>query len=246
MAQRRHPTPVGAAGENRRAARWTTGSCSKDNIETLDPVRDDSRRNLRCRTISPDATARLVRVCARKANVILVRPTLFAMGNFRSNDSVSGLVSLGWTGPAIPTVLDRSPCGSRPGPGRDRGGISGLARFGNGNQLAQSFARLTSTHCRHQQRCVVSQQIISSPISFTQDTAGPMPRTCAAAAHDEIGRTRWGWTEWQRWLRRRLERPIVLQGKTGRRVLRFSHRQRRDFRSSGSMLASPRWRAAAG
>ena len=115
--------------------------------------------------------------------VILGKTNLSQWANFRSSDSVSGWSSVGGQ-VRNPHVLDRSPCGSSSGSGAAV--AAGLAPLALGTETNGSII------CPAQVNGIVgfkpTHGLLSTdgivPIAASQDTAGPMTRTVADAAHD--------------------------------------------------------------
>jgi len=174
------------ASDARRAAGETLGPLDglpillKDNIETLDPVATTAGAF----ALQDNITGRdspLVAGLRAQGTVILGKTNLSQWANFRSNDSVSGWSALGGQ-VRNPHMLDRSPCGSSSGSGAAM--AAGLAAGAVGTETNGSIicpSNVNGIVGFKPTVGVVSQQYIV-PISFTQDTAGPMTRTVRGAA----------------------------------------------------------------
>ncbi len=147
----------------------------KDNIDSMDPMPTTAGA-----TALRDSFARSDSGVAKKLRaagaVILAKANLSEWANFRAN-----LSSSGWSGVGgqtrNPYVLDRNPCGSSSG--------SGVAVAANLCALAIGTETNGSIVCPANNNGIVGLKptvgLISRsgiiPISFTQDTAGPMGRT---------------------------------------------------------------------
>ncbi len=152
----------------------------KDNIDTLDPMPTTAgSRALKDNFVKTDsAVARRLREAGA---VILAKANLSEWANFRASVSSSGWSGLGWQ-TRNPYILDRNPCGSSSG--------SGVAVSANLCVVAIGTETNGSIVCPSNNNGIVGIKptvgLVSRsgiiPISFTQDTAGPMARTVADAA----------------------------------------------------------------
>ncbi len=152
----------------------------KDNIDTMDPVPTTAGATaLRASYAGRDSAvaARLRRAGA----VILAKANLSEWANFRASYSSSGWSGVGGQ-TRNPYVLDRNPCGSSSG--------SGVAVAASLCALAIGTETNGSIVCPSTNNGIVGVKptvgLVSRagiiPISFTQDTAGPMARTVEDAA----------------------------------------------------------------
>jgi amidase len=147
----------------------------KDNIDSLDPMPTTAGAvALRDSFVKRDS--RVAAKLRAAGAVILAKANLSEWANFRS-----GFSSSGWSGVGgqtrNPYVLDRNPCGSSSG--------SGVAVSANLCALAIGTETNGSIVCPANNTGIVGLKptvgLVSRsgiiPISFTQDTAGPMGRT---------------------------------------------------------------------
>ena len=152
----------------------------KDNIDSLDPMPTTAGATaLRASYAKRDS-----RVAARLRQagaVILAKANLSEWANFRASYSSSGWSGVGGQ-TRNPYVLDRNPCGSSSG--------SGVAVAASLCALAIGTETNGSIVCPSTNNGIVGVKptvgLVSRsgiiPISFSQDTAGPMARTVADAA----------------------------------------------------------------
>ncbi len=113
--------------------------------------------------------------------IILGKTNLSQWANFRSNDSMSGWSALGGQ-VRNPHMLDRNPCGSSSGSGSAMAASLAAGTVGtetNGSIICPSNANGIVGF--KPTVSLVSQDYIV-PISFTQDTAGPMTKTVRGSA----------------------------------------------------------------
>ncbi|UBB24189.1 amidase [Pseudoxanthomonas beigongshangi] len=151
----------------------------KDNIDATPMV--NSAGSLALKDFRPASDAFLVKRLREAGAVILGKTNLSEWANFRSTHSTSGWSARGGQ-TRNPYVLDRNPCGSS----------SGSAVAVSANLAAASIGTETdgSIICPAAVSGVVGLKptvgLISRdgiiPISFSQDTAGPMTRSVADAA----------------------------------------------------------------
>lgn len=151
----------------------------KDNIDATPMV--NSAGSLALKDFRPKTDAFLVRRLREAGAVILGKTNLSEWANFRSTHSTSGWSARGGQ-TRNPYVLDRNPCGSSSG--------SGVAV--SANLAAATIGTETdgSIICPAAVNGVVGLKptvgLVSRdgiiPISFSQDTAGPMTRSVADAA----------------------------------------------------------------
>ncbi len=152
----------------------------KDNIDTGDrmPTTAGSRALKNSIAKADSAVAEKLR---RAGAVIIAKANLSEWANFRSSFSSSGWSGVGWQ-TRNPYDLDRNPCGSSSG--------SGVAVSANLCTVAVGTETNGSIVCPSNNNGIVGIKptvgLISRrgivPISFSQDTAGPMARTVADAA----------------------------------------------------------------
>ncbi len=147
----------------------------KDNIDSLDPMPTTAGA-----TMLRDSHARRDSWVAKRLRdagaVILAKANMSEWANFRASFSSSGWSGVGGQ-TRNPYVLDRNPCGSSSG--------SGVAVSANLCALAIGTETNGSIVCPANNNGIVGLKptvgLISRsgiiPISFTQDTAGPMGRT---------------------------------------------------------------------
>lgn len=168
-----------------RAGRWIgplhgVPVILKDNIDTGDRMATTAgSRALKDNVVRTDsAVAERLR---RAGAVIIAKANLSEWANFRAGFSSSGWSGVGWQ-TRNPYVLDRNPCGSSSG--------SGVAVSANLCTVAIGTETNGSIVCPSSNNGIVGLKptvgLVSRrgiiPISFTQDTAGPMTRTVADAA----------------------------------------------------------------
>jgi len=151
----------------------------KDNIDTHDkmPTTAGSRALMNSYPLQDSHVTKLLR---ESGAVILGKANLSEWANFRGELSSSGWSGIGGQ-TNNPYVLDRNPCGSSAG--------SGVAVSANLCMIAIGTETNGSIVCPSNNNGVVGIKptvgLVSRsgiiPISFTQDTAGPMARTVADA-----------------------------------------------------------------
>ena len=152
----------------------------KDNIET----RDAMATTAGALALKDNVTGRdspLVAGLRAAGAVMLGKANLSQWANFRSNDSLSGWSALGGQ-VRNPHVLDRNPCGSSSGSGAAVAASLAAGAVGtetNGSIICPSA--INGIVGFKPTLGLVSQQYII-PISFSQDTAGPMTKTVLGAA----------------------------------------------------------------
>jgi amidase len=152
----------------------------KDNIDTADRMMTTAG-SLALKGNRAAQDAFLVKQLRRAGAVILGKTNLSEWANFRSTRSTSGWSSRGGQ-TKNPYVLDRNPCGSSSG--------SGTAVAANLSAIAIGTETNGSIACPASINGIVGIKptvgLVSRngiiPISFTQDTAGPMARTVRDAA----------------------------------------------------------------
>ena len=174
------------ASDARRAAGETLGPLDgvpillKDNIESLDPIPTTAGSTALTENITGRDSPLVAGLRAQGA-VILGKTNLSQWANIRSNDSSSGWTSLGGQ-VKNPHVLNRNPCGSSSGSGAAAAASLAAGTVGtetNGSIICPSNA--SGIVGFKPTVGVVSQQYIV-PISFSQDTAGPMTKSVMGAA----------------------------------------------------------------
>lgn len=152
----------------------------KDNIETLDPVATTAGAlALKDNVVNRDAP--LAAGLREAGAIILGKTNLSQWANFRSNDSISGWSALGGQ-VRNPHMLNRSPCGSSSGSGAAMAANLAAATVGtetNGSVICPSTIN-GIVGFKPTVGLVAQDGII--PISFTQDTAGPMTGSVRDAA----------------------------------------------------------------
>lgn len=152
----------------------------KDNIETLDPVATTAG----ALALKDNVTGRdspLVAGLRAQGAIILGKTNLSQWANFRSNDSMSGWSALGGQ-VRNPHMLDRNPCGSSSGSGAAAAASLAAATVGtetNGSVICPS--NVNGIVGFKPTVGLVAQDYIV-PISFSQDTAGPMTKSVKGAA----------------------------------------------------------------
>ncbi len=152
----------------------------KDNIATHDKMPTTAGATA-LRNSFPASDSRVARKLRESGAVILGKANLSELANFRSTVSTSGWSGVGGL-TKNPYVLDRNPCGSSSG--------SGVAVSANLCVLAIGTETNGSIVCPSNNNGIVGLKptvgLISRtgiiPISFTQDTPGPMGRTVADVA----------------------------------------------------------------
>jgi len=152
----------------------------KDNIETKDAMATTAG----ALALEDNVTGRdspLVAGLRKAGAIILGKTNLSQWANFRSEDSMSGWSALGGQ-VRNPHMLDRNPCGSSSGSAAAVAASLAAGAVGtetNGSVIcpanANGIVGFKPTVG------LVSQQYII-PISFSQDTAGPMTKTVTGAA----------------------------------------------------------------
>lgn len=151
----------------------------KDNIDTHDKMSTTagSRALAGSHPIHDSWVAKKLRAAGA---IILGKANLSEWANFRCSYSSSG-----WSGVGgqtnNPYILDRNPCGSSSGPGA--GVSANFALFGIGTETDGSIVCPSSTNGLVGIKPTVGLISRSGvvPISFTQDTPGPMARTVTDA-----------------------------------------------------------------
>jgi amidase len=152
----------------------------KDNIETKDNIATTAG----AMALKDNITGRDSPLAAglRKAGAIILGKTnLSQWANFRSNNSMSGWSALGGQ-VRNPHMLDRNPCGSSSGTGAAI--AASLAAGGVGTETNGSVicpSNVNGVVGFKPTVGLVPQQYIV-PISWSQDTAGPMTKTVMGAA----------------------------------------------------------------
>lgn len=154
----------------------------KDNIDTADKMRTTAGSRALADAPTPKEDAFIVRQLRLAGAVVLGKTNLSEWANFRSNKSSSG-----WSGRGgqthNPYILDRNPCGSSSGTGAAV--AASLAAIGIGTETDGSIICPSATcgivGIKPTLGLVSRSGII--PIAHSQDTAGPMCRTVADAAH---------------------------------------------------------------
>jgi amidase len=152
----------------------------KDNIDTHDKMPTTAGATV-LRNSFPKADSPVARKLREAGAVIIAKSNLSEWANFRSNSSTSGWSGVGGQ-TKNPYVLDRNPCGSSSG--------SGVAVSANLCMVAIGTETNGSIVCPSNNNGIVGIKptvgLISRtgiiPISFTQDTPGPMARTVEDAA----------------------------------------------------------------
>ena len=147
----------------------------KDNIDTHDKMPNTAGATV-LRNSFPDADSQVARKLREAGAVIIAKANLSEWANFRGMSSTSGWSGIGGQ-TKNPYVLDRNPCGSSSG--------SGVAVSANLCVLAIGTETNGSIVCPSNNNGIVGLKptvgLISRsgiiPISFTQDTPGPMGRS---------------------------------------------------------------------
>jgi amidase len=152
----------------------------KDNIDTHDKMHTTAG-SITLRNSFPKSDSHVARMLKEAGAVILAKSNLSEWANFRARMSSSGWSGVGGQ-TKNPYVLDRNPCGSSSG--------SGVAVSANLCMFAIGTETNGSIVCPSNNNGIVGIKptvgLISRtgiiPISFTQDTPGPMSRTVEDAA----------------------------------------------------------------
>lgn len=152
----------------------------KDNIDTHDGMPTTAGATV-LRNSFPQADSYVARKLKEEGAVIIGKSNLSEWANFRAKMSSSGWSGVGGQ-TKNPYVLDRNPCGSSSG--------SGVAVSANLCMMAIGTETNGSIVCPSNNNGIVGIKptvgLISRsgiiPISFTQDTPGPMGRTVEDAA----------------------------------------------------------------
>lgn len=174
------------ASDARRAAGRAIGDLDglpivlKDNIESADPMATTAGA-LALKDNVTGRDAPLVAGLRAAGAIVLGKTNLSQWANFRSNNSLSGWSALGGQ-VRNPHMLDRNPCGSSSGSGAAV--AASLAAGAVGTETNGSIicpATINGIVGFKPTVGLVSQQYIV-PISFSQDTAGPMTKTVEGAA----------------------------------------------------------------
>ena len=152
----------------------------KDNIDATPMV--NSAGSLALAKHRPKQDAFLVARLRAAGAVILGKTNLSEWANFRSTRSISGWSARGGQ-TKNPYVLDRSPCGSSSGSGSAI--AANLAAIAIGTETDGSILCPSAVSGLVGLKPTVGLVSRSGiiPISATQDTAGPMARSVADAAH---------------------------------------------------------------
>ncbi len=152
----------------------------KDNIETLDPIATTAGA-LVLKDNFANRDAPLTAGLRAAGAIILGKTNLSQWANFRSNSSISGWSAMGGQ-VRNPHMLDRSPCGSSSGSGAAAAAALAAGTVGtetNGSVICPSTVN-GIVGFKPTVGLVAQKGIV--PISFTQDTAGPMTRSVRDAA----------------------------------------------------------------
>jgi amidase len=152
----------------------------KDNIDTYDKMPTTAGATV-LRNSFPKADSPVARKLREAGAVIIAKSNLSEWANFRGNSSTSGWSGVGGQ-TKNPYVLDRNPCGSSSG--------SGVAVSANLCMIAIGTETNGSIVCPSNNNGIVGIKptvgLLSRtgiiPISYTQDTPGPMARTVEDAA----------------------------------------------------------------
>jgi amidase len=147
----------------------------KDNIDTHDKM-PNSAGTIALRNSHPGSDSFLAKKLREAGAVIIGKSNLSELANFRANISSSGWSGVGGQ-TRNPYVLDRNPCGSSSGSGAAVS--ANLCMFAIGTETNGSIV------CPSNNNGIVGLKptvgLISRsgiiPISFSQDTPGPMGRT---------------------------------------------------------------------
>ncbi|HXI86748.1 MAG TPA: amidase [Parvularculaceae bacterium] len=152
----------------------------KDNVETADPMATTAG----ALALKDNVTGRdspLIAGLRAQGAIILGKTNLSQWANFRSDRSMSGWSALGGQ-VKNPHILDRNPCGSSSGSGAAMAASLAAGTVGtetNGSITCPS--NVNGIVGFKPTVGLVSQQYVV-PISFTQDTPGPMTKTVKGAA----------------------------------------------------------------
>lgn len=152
----------------------------KDNIETADPV-PTTAGALALKDNYAENDAPLIAGLREAGAIILGKTNLSQWANFRSSQSISGWSALGGQ-VRNPHMLDRTPCGSSSGSGAAMAAALAAGTVGtetNGSVICPSSMN-GIVGFKPTVGLVAQTGIV--PISFTQDTAGPMTQTVRDAA----------------------------------------------------------------
>jgi amidase len=152
----------------------------KDNIDTHDKMPNTAGATA-LRYSFPESDSRVAKKLREAGAVIIAKSNLSEWANFRSMNSSSGWSGIGGQ-TKNPYVLDRNPCGSSSG--------SGVAVSANLCMVAIGTETDGSIVCPSNNNGIVGIKptvgLISRtgiiPISYSQDTPGPMARTVEDAA----------------------------------------------------------------
>jgi amidase len=152
----------------------------KDNIDTHDKMPTTAGATI-LRNSFPKADSPVAKKLREAGAVIIAKSNLSEWANFRCNSSTSGWSGVGGQ-TKNPYVLDRNPCGSSSG--------SGVAVSANLCMIAIGTETNGSIVCPSNNNGIVGIKptvgLLSRtgiiPISYTQDTPGPMARTVEDAA----------------------------------------------------------------
>jgi len=152
----------------------------KDNIESADNMATTAGALALKNNVTGRDSPHVAGLRAAGA-VIFGKTNLSQWANFRSNDSMSGWSALGGQ-VRNPHMLDRNPCGSSSGSGAAIAASLATGAVGtetNGSIICPSH--VNGIVGFKPTVGLVSQEYIV-PISFSQDTAGPMTKTVTGAA----------------------------------------------------------------
>ena len=152
----------------------------KDNIESKEPLPTTAGSYALIDNVTLE-DAPLVAGLRREGAIILGKTNLSEWANFRSRDSMSGWSAVGGQ-VRNPHMLDRNPCGSSSGSGAAAAASLAAAAVGtetNGSVICP--ATINGVVGFKPTVGLVSQEGIV-PISFSQDTAGPMTKSVRGAA----------------------------------------------------------------
>jgi len=152
----------------------------KDNIDTGDSMPTTAGSNALADSFAKNDSF-IAKKLRESGAVIIAKANLSEWANFRAETSSSGWSGVGGQ-TKNPYVLDRNPCGSSSG--------SGVAVSANLCMVSLGTETNGSIVCPSNNNCIVGIKptvgLLSRtgiiPISFTQDTPGPMARTVEDAA----------------------------------------------------------------
>ena len=152
----------------------------KDNIESKEPLPTTAGSYALIDNVTLE-DAPLVAGLRREGAIILGKTNLSEWANFRSRDSMSGWSAVGGQ-VKNPHMLDRNPCGSSSGSGAAAAASLAAAAVGTETNGSVICPATTNGIVGFKPTVGLISQEGIVPISFSQDTAGPMTKSVRGTA----------------------------------------------------------------